>query len=445
MQDMEPTEKTTKPLYKRRWLQVIAGLGVLFLLFIILLPFGIRYALVQLILQQGVQSAQIEDVDFNLFTGELQISNLQIKRKDESTLQLPKIIANADWTPLLKKRAVVPSILLQGLDIWIDQDTNGKLQIGGIPLPKSRARTEPQQGKVHAWGFGFSDIAIGDSTLHLRLPVQTADIHIDRLHMTRFQSWLKDDHAELKLSGEYNKAKFDLQAQLRLFADEPTITGTLDIKAFELANLAPLVSGYLPKIDGRVAIDSTFRLAHTPKKQSSAELDLSAQLDNLALQYNDDTIQQDKFNWKGKITAQLNDRFQLQAIDADGSIASENLQVSLPRPVPIHYAHAGLNWDGKLHLEPADIARLRLNANMRGKQIVVSGNHQQVLFRGDELLLAGLTAAGTQEINAQSLQLKGLAVLDGVTQSGKARKARKYGIRIVQERVFWNALELEVG
>jgi DNA polymerase-3 subunit epsilon len=38
-----------------------------------------------------------------------------------------------------------------------------------------------------------------------------------------------------------------------------------------------------------------------------------------------------------------------------------------------------------------------------------------------------------------------LVVADPVTQSGKAQKAKKYGTRIMQARVFWRALGLEVS
>ena len=38
-----------------------------------------------------------------------------------------------------------------------------------------------------------------------------------------------------------------------------------------------------------------------------------------------------------------------------------------------------------------------------------------------------------------------LVVADPVTQSGKAKKARQYGIRIIHEPVFWRVLGLEVG
>lgn len=48
-------------------------------------------------------------------------------------------------------------------------------------------------------------------------------------------------------------------------------------------------------------------------------------------------------------------------------------------------------------------------------------------------------------VESVTKQLDLLVVADPLTQSGKAKKARQYGIRIMHEPVFWRALGLEVG
>ncbi len=55
-------------------------------------------------------------------------------------------------------------------------------------------------------------------------------------------------------------------------------------------------------------------------------------------------------------------------------------------------------------------------------------------------------AAGQGMIVAESVTkaLDLLVVADPLTQSGKAKKARQYGIRIMHELAFWRALGLEV-
>jgi DNA polymerase-3 subunit epsilon len=61
--------------------------------------------------------------------------------------------------------------------------------------------------------------------------------------------------------------------------------------------------------------------------------------------------------------------------------------------------------------------------------------------------MAEVLATGHGMIVAGSVtkKLDLLVVADPFTQSGKARKARRYGIRIMHESVFWRALGLEVG
>jgi DNA polymerase-3 subunit epsilon len=47
-------------------------------------------------------------------------------------------------------------------------------------------------------------------------------------------------------------------------------------------------------------------------------------------------------------------------------------------------------------------------------------------------------------VDSVTKRLDLLVVADPKTQSGKAAKARRYGIRVMHEPVFWKALGLEV-
>jgi len=54
------------------------------------------------------------------------------------------------------------------------------------------------------------------------------------------------------------------------------------------------------------------------------------------------------------------------------------------------------------------------------------------------------TQAGLQVVQAVTKRLDILVVGDPDTQSGKAKKARHYAIRILHEPVFWSAIGVEV-
>lgn len=84
---------------------------------------------------------------------------------------------------------------------------------------------------------------------------------------------------------------------------------------------------------------------------------------------------------------------------------------------------------------------------LRGKTVCFTGECQCRL--GGELITR--TAAnelasrlGLIPANGVTKKLDLLVVADGFTESGKARKAREYGIRIMHESVFWRRIGVEV-
>jgi DNA polymerase III subunit epsilon len=70
--------------------------------------------------------------------------------------------------------------------------------------------------------------------------------------------------------------------------------------------------------------------------------------------------------------------------------------------------------------------------------------HQgRVISREDAEQLT--TNTGLVVVDSVTKKLDLLVVADPHSQSGKAKKARQYGIRIMHEVVFWKALGLEVS
>jgi DNA polymerase-3 subunit epsilon len=81
-----------------------------------------------------------------------------------------------------------------------------------------------------------------------------------------------------------------------------------------------------------------------------------------------------------------------------------------------------------------------------GAQVCFTGEFQcrhsgQTITREKATELA--SSRGLNVVESVTKKLDLLVVADPLSQSGKAKKARKYGIRIMQETVFWNALGIE--
>lgn len=87
------------------------------------------------------------------------------------------------------------------------------------------------------------------------------------------------------------------------------------------------------------------------------------------------------------------------------------------------------------------------DAGLAGSRVCFTGemqcSHQgKVITREHAMELA--TKAGLEVVDAVNKKLDLLVVTDPLSQSGKAKKARQYNIRIMHEPVFWKALGVEV-
>lgn len=85
---------------------------------------------------------------------------------------------------------------------------------------------------------------------------------------------------------------------------------------------------------------------------------------------------------------------------------------------------------------------------LAGKTVCFTGELQR-RYRGSpisrELAMQLSAERGLVLARSVTKKLDVLVVADGDTQSGKARKAREYGTRIMHESVFWTTLGIEVS
>jgi DNA polymerase-3 subunit epsilon len=110
--------------------------------------------------------------------------------------------------------------------------------------------------------------------------------------------------------------------------------------------------------------------------------------------------------------------------------------------------------DETIRVVAHDSSRVVANANLQsapetwvGKRVCFTGE-SQCTYCSQPLSRASASALAAQRglivVDSVTKKLDILVVADPYTQSGKAAKARRYGIRVFHEPVFWGALGVEV-
>ena len=110
-----------KPQQQPRWIKKLVVISIILGLLMTLLPYAIQYGITEGLKSQDIKTASIEDVDFNLFTGELAIKKLHAQRLNQPDISINLLKLAFDWMPLFKKNLFISSLSLSDTTITVHQ------------------------------------------------------------------------------------------------------------------------------------------------------------------------------------------------------------------------------------------------------------------------------------------------------------------------------------
>jgi len=194
---------------------VPTAIAAFILLVVSLLPLVVEYSAENWLREHGVPQAEIDNVDLNLFAGELKLQGL----KAGDGLNISRLSLNIDWLPLFKQIVHVRSLRIQTANLHLHQDAQQQWQLAEITLPTTDAQQAEQsesqpedEPQSEPWLAVVDDLQISELLLdvngqemQLKLPVETL-----RLNLSGLQNSEQKLSADLKL-GETDFSGFGYQ------------------------------------------------------------------------------------------------------------------------------------------------------------------------------------------------------------------------------------------
>ena len=371
---MQKKTTITKPFYRRTWIAILAAVAILFVLLLVVLPYGISYGLHQWLLANGGEEVQLEDIDFNVFTGKASVTNLDVFVDGQSLLLIPELELDVDWMPLFSEHVDIRAITLEGVKINIAQAADGSLRIGGISLPASEDTSEESNGET--WGFRLETLAVNNTSIVYKSPDVQLVTHIESLELDNLVTWASDP-ARLQLNAVINDAPVMLDGELPPLSDGFGFTGKLSVMSLQLHPFATLAATAVDGLGGQLNISSELDVLFSPENLLTLTHTGEFGLNELALEQAGRQLSYESLLWQGdmKLETAIDSgslELALQGVmtGKDLGVADKDMQLS----------YASQQWTGSLGVT-ASSGDAPTNIDLQGK---LGGNSLAVLIPSEE-------------------------------------------------------------
>ncbi|WP_177419789.1 DUF748 domain-containing protein [endosymbiont of Lamellibrachia barhami] len=336
----------TARLKSRRFLAVTGGFTLLIIGVLVFIPFGIQMGISSYFLDSGMRKVEIEDVDFNPFSGRFHLRGLSAIGEGERRVELKHCSAEIVWHFLFSRRVRLRMVEIDGLQLGMEQKAEGVVHLGGIVIRTLGG--EAMGGEGEPWGFAIDQLKIVNTTVMYTNDDFNSELEIDSLQLEDLMSWEPQHSARFSLTGKLNQAPLKLTGESRPFVDEPWVAGQLGLEQILLDPIQALVTGVVPRLKGQLTIDSAFKVELKPEGRFHWSTDGNLGTDALQLQTPWVEVTDKSTRWNGSMQGGWSSAAGLE-LDMNGSLNHQLTQVDLPKP-KMKIVSSATRWKGRVQL-----------------------------------------------------------------------------------------------
>ena len=339
-----------KPQQQPRWIKKLVVISIILGLLMTLLPYAIQYGITEGLKSQDIKTASIEDVDFNLFTGELAIKKLHAQRVNQPDISINLLKLAFDWMPLFKKNLFISSLSISDTTITVHQPDETHIFIGGIKIPLSQNDTEQKSESSSDWGIGLDKLVLTNNIIQIDTPNFAHDFSISALSLNDVFSWKPEHSSDITLDTMLNGASIKGDIKFTAFDETPTVKGSLVINNFALSTLKPFVAQHLSTLEGDLNTDLTFSLT---VNNNSLEYQQNGQfsIKESAVGLPDIKLQHANIGWGGSI--KVKQIAEAMTIDLQGELSADQHQNNLTSP-NLHTSIDTFRWKGTTQIKMSE-------------------------------------------------------------------------------------------
>jgi outer membrane protein OmpA-like peptidoglycan-associated protein len=242
----------------RRW----TALGVTVLLIgsviIFVLPPTIRWGIEKWLESHGRLEAQVENVDFNLFSGNLVVHSLLAERNGEGGFRWARAALEIPFLRLVKKRIIFDNLSFTKARFSIVREKNGDLYVAGFRFKKAAVQSAPQQDESE-WEIGFGNINLDHVSIRYRTPKFEREILIRSAHVDAMHSWNPSASGSFSAELAVGGGIIAIEGSAQPYGPQASVKAQLDVRQVALDFAGPWMNSLeIKDVAGTFAANGSF-------------------------------------------------------------------------------------------------------------------------------------------------------------------------------------------
>ena len=257
------TTKRYFSFWQRTSVRIFSGIVLCAALFLFALPFAAKIYLQKWLVENGADSAIIEKVRINLFTGVAALEGVDIKKSGKTVFSDSTIYLNVGLTNLLGREAFLQQVTLEDIILEVESSEDGSIRIASYTIQSKENGSENTPEKVDVqlndsplWILRARTIDLHNITVYYRQPALEVELVIEEALIERINTDPDNKkQGSLTLKGMVNGAPINLDLHRLVVTSGVDVQGNVSLSDFQLDDLADFLGEYLKPFTGVAALN----------------------------------------------------------------------------------------------------------------------------------------------------------------------------------------------
>ncbi|MDX9896237.1 MAG: DUF748 domain-containing protein [Desulfofustis sp.] len=250
--------KNGKRLFRGRWFRVLLVLMGTMTLLLVLTPIGAKYYLAGWLRDNGADTAVIETLKINPFTGRIIVGGVEVAAGGRSLFHNDATVVDFSLLSLLDRTVHLKQAEYRNLFVDLEQLADGSWRIGSYTLlPDGQIESDPEAAEevVVPWAVQADRVILEGCRISLKTPGLALTLVVDQAELLRFTTRAGHPAATLQLAGRLADRPLRLHLEHIQLVPELQVAGSVFLSDFELATVAGMVDQVLPTWSGFLGVD----------------------------------------------------------------------------------------------------------------------------------------------------------------------------------------------